>query len=55
MTKEKKEKHDKEKPDYKEVRPPIDTGGLSFDEVLKKLSEVDPDDVKSLEDNDKDG
>ena len=29
-----------DKPDYKEVWPPIETNGLSFDQLLKKVAKA---------------
>ena len=42
MAKEKDKKNDTKEPDYNEVRPPIDTKGKSFDELLKGIAGVDP-------------
>ncbi len=46
-----KEKKQKKRGD--EVRPPIDTGGMGFNEVLKRLANTDPKEVKAKEDNEK--
>lgn len=40
-------KEDQPKPD--EVRPPIEKGGMSFDEILKRLSQTKPEEVKEAE------
>lgn len=41
-------KKGKEGGDYKEVRPPIETN-MGFDEVLKRMSKTDPNEVRKLE------
>jgi hypothetical protein len=38
-----------DKPDYKEVRPPIDTGGLTFDQILKGISNINPKTVEKAD------
>lgn len=52
MSKEETPQKD-EKRDYQEKRPAIDTGGKSFDELLKKIADVDPKEVKDSEDAEK--
>lgn len=42
-----KEKKHKKRGD--EVRPPIDTGGMGFNEVLKRLANTDPKEVEKVE------
>lgn len=37
----------KPKPD--EVRPPIDTKGMGFNEVLKRMTQTKPEEVKEIE------
>lgn len=43
-----KEKRPK-KPDPKEVRAPLETNGMSFNEVLKRLSNTKPEEVSKIE------
>ena len=40
-------KEDQPKPD--EVRPPLDTKGMSFTEVLKRMAQTKPEEVKQVE------
>lgn len=52
---DKKSTEKKPKKDFKEVRPPIDTGGLTFDQMLKKVGNADPKKVKALEEHNVNG
>jgi len=40
-------KEDRPKPD--EVRPPLDTKGMSFNEVLKRMAQTKPEEVEEIE------
>lgn len=42
---QKPKKDDKEK----ENRPPIDAGEMGFDEILKRMAQTDPEEVKEME------
>lgn len=45
----KKGKKKPPEPDFKEVRPPLETNGMDFLEVMKRLSQTKPEEVKEAE------
>lgn len=43
-------KEKRRKPKVEEARPPLETNGMGFNEVLKRLASTKPEEVKKLED-----
>lgn len=50
----KKGKKKPPEPDFKEVRPPLETNGMDFLEVMKRLSQTKPEEIRDLEKKAKD-
>lgn len=49
----KKGKKKPPEPDFKEVRPPLETNGMDFSEVMKRLSQTKPEEAREVEKSEK--